>query len=142
MQVQVDDLIAPGGEFFRSMFPSVTTDTEMETKFSEYLLAASNKATSDGVTTGTVAFERAVKAYASYLASNEILNRLLTNPSSVDMQGQGQASFSTAQMRMWKSKVDNFMDEYRDAVLAGTSVGSITSDQTQPTTRLVHKVRW
>lgn len=142
MPVQVDDLIAPGGEFTRSMFPSVMTDTELEAKFSEFLLAAQTQATTDGVSSGTAPFERAVKAYASHLAGNDILNRILTNPVSVDLQGQGQVSYSTAQIRLWKAKVDGFLDEYRSAILAGTDVGSLQPDQTQPTMTARHVVRW
>jgi len=114
MTIAAEDLKSPRGEFTVEMFPELNGDVSaFDTQLEGYITEGETQATAIGLSSGTTAFDRATKAWATLRGVSDIYNRMLTTPVSVDMKDKGQAAFSPTQFNLWAKKVAKYEAEFQ-----------------------------
>jgi len=136
--ITADDLKTPKGEFKISMFPDDEGDeVRFDARLDAYVDAGIDKATAAGIADPSASFDRAVKAWATYLGANEIYNDMLTTPASVDVKDKTQASFTATQFNLWAEKLAKYLAAFEDEVgLVSTTI----EQKFSPTGNVPHRI--
>lgn len=102
------DFIAPEGELTADMFPGDTLATNVQA----YLDQAELKAADN---------EDAQTAWVYYRAWTAVANRLATEPSSIDIEGEGSRQYLVPQMAAAQARANYWRSEYESLTASTVS---------------------